>query len=272
MAPQVLILRAPGTNCDWETQYAFELAGADCERIHVNQLLDQPTLMQDFQILCFPGGFSYGDDIAAGRILATQLHQGLADELFSFRDAGKLMLGICNGFQVLVKAGLFDDVAPDNPLSHDSPLKDSPLRLEYTLTWNDHGRFEDRWVNLKNHADHCVFLNAVDSLYLPMAHAEGKFVTRDESVLQTLIERGQVALTYCLPDAPDQTDVAFPYNPNGSEHHIAGICDSTGRVFGLMPHPERNIDPTHHPRWTREEFSGKPDGCQVFDNAVAYFA
>ncbi len=261
--PKVLILRAPGTNCDWETQFAFEQAGATCERIHINRLLEQPTLADAFQILCIPGGFSYGDDVAAGRILATQMQTRLAEQLHAFRDAEKLMLGICNGFQVLVKSGLFDRDTAAGSSGGNS--------LNSTLTWNNHGRFEDRWVNLKRHSDACVFLQGIEQLYLPMAHAEGKFVTRDPDTMKLLRENDQIALTYCLPDGTNGDSVGFPYNPNGSEMNIAGICDSTGRVFGLMPHPERFIDRTQHPRWTRQTDYPIPDGQWIFKNAVAFF-
>lgn len=258
-APRVLILRAPGTNCDLETAYAFQRAGATTHSIHINQLLDEPHVTADFQVLCLPGGFSYGDDIAAGRILANQLRHHLADVLTNFRDAGKLLLGICNGFQILIKSGLL--------------LADTPAGQPATLTWNESGRFEDRWVNLAVHGEKCVFLKGIDSLYLPIAHAEGKFVTRTDAILRDLDEAGQLVLRYASDGSGvSGSPLPFPQNPNGSWLNVAGICDPTGRVFGLMPHPERHIDPTHHPRWTRMAPREHGDGLAIFQNAVKYFA
>jgi len=255
--PRVLILRAPGTNCDLETAFAFERAGALTELLHINQLLATPERARDFQILCLPGGFSYGDDIAAGRILATQLDRHLHDTLYEFKASDKLILGICNGFQVLLKTGLLlDDLGPSAA----------------TLTWNDSGKFEDRWVHLRAQRGPCVFLQDVDSLYLPVAHAEGKFVARDHASLGILAAQGRLALRYTAGQAPDGGTVSYPANPNGSEEHVAGLCDATGRVFGLMPHPERHIDPTHHPQWTRRGPVDEGDGLLLFRNAVRYFA
>ena len=259
--PNVLILRAPGTNCDVETAFAFEQAGARAELVHVNRLLEDPTLFSRFQILCIPGGFSYGDDVAAGRILANQIQHHLAEQLTQFKAAGKLILGICNGLQVLMKSGML--LEPD-------PQNGPPA----TLTWNDSGKFEDRWVRLKVCGSKSVFLQGIDSMYLPVAHAEGKFVPRDEGVLGALESGGQLVLRYrsLSGDGDAAGPVPYPDNPNGSVADTAGVCDTTGRVLGLMPHPERHIDPTHHPRWTRGEAGEVGDGMRVFTNAVAYFA
>lgn len=245
--PRVLILRAPGTNCDQETAYAFELAGAETAALHVNRLLENPRLVGEFQILCLPGGFSYGDDLGAGRILGTQLQCHLGEQLRAFHAAGKLILGICNGFQILMKSGLLVGESAEGP--------------DATLTWNDSGRFLDRWVRLARAGDRCVFFAGIESMYLPMAHAEGKFVPRDAQVLARLEAAGQLCLRYAPGD-----------NPNGAVADVAGLCDPTGRVCGLMPHPERHIDPTHHPRWTRGEAAAVGDGLRVFQNAVGYFA
>ncbi len=264
--PRVLILRAPGTNCDQETAFAFHRAGAKTELVHINRLLENPRLPNDFQILCLPGGFSYGDDIAAGRILANQIRHHLQDVLHEFKAAEKLILGICNGFQILVKSGLLlenvDDAAPA------------------TLTWNDSGKFEDRWVQLTPDQDKCVFLHGIDSMYLPIAHAEGKFVVADASLMQQLESRGQLALRYVesgsvadpAAGSPGSEILPFPHNPNGSQRNVAGVCDASGRVFGLMPHPERYIEHTHHPRWTRLEPREHGEGLAIFQNAVGYFA
>ncbi len=275
--PRVLILRAPGTNCDLETAHAFELAGARTERIHVNRLFESPQLFEDFQILCFPGGFSYGDDIAAGRVLATRLHKRLAEPLAAFKDAGKLVLGICNGFQVLIQTGLL--------------LAEDEQGRPATLTWNERGRFEDRWVHLEVAGERCVFLEGIERMYLPIAHAEGRFLTRSPQVLQQLAEQGRLVLRYAAPHeepvcvgpaasalpitmrpAALPEPLPFPHNPNGAQGNVAGLCDETGRVLGLMPHPERHIDPTHHPRWTRGEAGEVGDGLALFQNAVRFFA
>jgi phosphoribosylformylglycinamidine synthase len=255
-----LILRAPGTNCDQETAYAFEQAGAKTELVHINRLLETPQLPKDFQVLCLPGGFSYGDDIAAGRILANQIRHHLHEVLVEFKDEGKLMLGICNGFQILIKAGV---LLPDNAMGS----------ADASLTWNDNGRFEDRWVHLAVDGKKCVFLQGIDHMYLPIAHAEGKFVVQHDQTLQKLADQGQLVLRYCQPDGSGANEaLAFPMNPNGSVANVAGMCDESGRVLGLMPHPERHIDRTHHPRWTRGEGKDPGDGLAVFENAVSYFS
>jgi phosphoribosylformylglycinamidine synthase len=256
-----MILRAPGTNCDLETAFAFRQAGAAPELVHVNRLLENPALVGEFQILCIPGGFSYGDDVAAGRILGNQIQHHLADRIAEFKAAGKLILGICNGFQVLLKAGvLLDSDAEKGPAA--------------TLTFNDSGKFEDRWVELGVFASNCVFLAGIESMYLPVAHAEGKFVTRDEAMLEALDAAGRLVLRYRRLALHGDADAAVPYpdNPNGSMADTAGVCDASGRVLGLMPHPERHIDPTQHPRWTRGEARDPGDGLKVFQNAVGYFA
>jgi phosphoribosylformylglycinamidine synthase len=257
--PRVLVLRAPGTNCDGETAFAFGQVGGRAELVHVNRLLDDPQLPAQYQILCVPGGFSYGDDVAAGRILAEQIRHHLAETLKTFKDEEKLILGICNGFQVLIKSGV---LLPDDP-------KKGPAA---TLTWNDSGKFEDRWVNLKVDGGQCVFLAGIDRMYLPIAHAEGKFVTRDQAALDWLDVHGQLVLRYTRRRGDENGHVPYPENPNGSMGNVAGACDHTGRVLGLMPHPERHIDPTQHPRWTRGEAGEVGDGMQVFRNAVGYFA
>ena len=256
--PRVLILRAPGTNCDEETAFAFEQAGALAQRVHVNRLLKHPRFSAEFQILCLPGRFSYGDDIAARRILANQMRHHLADVLEEFKSQDKLILGICNGFQVLIKSGLL--------LSHE----DTKCQ-QATLTWNDSGRYEDRWVYLRVTGSKSPFLAGLETLYLPVAHAEGKFAAGDESLLKSWAESGQIVLRYTLPDGGAGAAVPYPNNPNGSQANVAGVCDPTGHVCGLMPHPERYIERTQHPRWTRGEGRQMGEGLQVFRNAVEYF-
>ena len=255
--PNVLVLRAPGTNCDMETAFAFERAGAKTEIVHLNRLLEKPALFASFQILCIPGGFSYGDDVAAGRIFGNQIQHHLAEQLAQFKDEGKLILGICNGLQILMKSGVLLQPDPE-------------LGIPATLTWNDSGRFVDCWVPLRAHGAKSVFLKGIESMYLPVAHAEGKFVARDQLVLDQLDTNGQLVLRYDR-QSDDLGQTNYGGNPNGSMSDVAGVCDPTGRVLGLMPHPERHIDPTHHPRWTRGEAGTTGDGLQMFVNAVKYF-
>lgn len=264
-SPRVLILRAPGTNCDEETAYAFRLAGADAERVHVNRLIENPALAGRYQILCLPGGFSYGDDIAAGRILATRLRRHLSGlvDAFVHGQGDRLVLGICNGMQVLMRLGVLTEGLHTEAV------------VPATLTWNDHGRFEDRWVHLVVDETPCVFLKGIERMYLPMAHAEGKFVVSDAAVLEQLRSSGRLAVRYCDGERGCVNDelIQFPANPNGAAANVAGVCDASGRVFGLMPHPERHIDPTHHPFWTRREVQPEAgDGLAMFKNAVDWFA
>jgi len=238
---RVLILRAPGTNCDQETAYAFQLAGAkSTEIVHLNRFVEKPEMLQQSDILCIPGGFSFGDDIGAGKIFAAKIQHSLFEPMETFRNAGKLILGICNGFQVLLKSGLLGD----------------PNKM--TLTWNTPPRYTDRWVHLQTNQSKCVFLQGIESMYLPIAHAEGRFITQAPEDLTVLQEKQQLPLCYID-------------NPNGSVGNVAGACDESGRVFGLMPHPERYIDPVQHPHWTR--LGTRPsegDGLAVFRNAVQY--
>ena len=237
-------------------------AGAQTETLHVNRVLENPRQLTEYQILCIPGGFSYGDDLGAGRILATQMRGHLARELEQFKSDGKLILGICNGFQVLMRSGV---------LLADQPGHRGEASPPATLTRNDGGRFEDRWVRLQVASSRCVFFSGIEQMYLPVAHAEGKFVPRDSSVLEQLRSAGQIALRYQALDADGSAGGRYPDNPNGAVDDVAAVCDETGRVCGLMPHPERHIDRTQHPRWTRGEGRDPGDGLRVFQNAVAYF-
>ena len=259
--PRILILRAPGTNCDEEAAHAFSLAGGVPEKLHVNRVLEQPQRLGEFQVLCIPGGFSYGDDIAAGRILGNQIQHHLAESLESFRESGKLILGICNGFQVLLKTNLLASADERGPTA--------------TLTLNDSGRFETRWVRLSVESGKCVFLSGIREMELPVALAEGKCVARDEGVFSRMDSGGQLVLRYSSGAgtprlAGSLAQIPYPENPNGAMGDVAGICDATGRVLGLMPHPERFVDATQHPRWTREPCE-VGEGLRMFQNAVRYF-
>ncbi|MBM3290072.1 MAG: phosphoribosylformylglycinamidine synthase subunit PurQ [Candidatus Hydrogenedentes bacterium] len=254
---RALVLTGYGINCDYETADAFARAGAAPDRVHLNDAIAKPSMLKDYKILAVPGGFSFGDDVASGKILANRLRYRLGDALQGFVADGKLVIGICNGFQVLVKMGML-------------PMLDGEFKQEVTLTHNDSGRFEDRWVHLKAAPNTpCVWVRGLDRLELPVRHGEGKFIPRDADVLKTLRDRGMVALRYCLHDG-EAARGDFPANPNGSVDDIAGICDTTGRVFGLMPHPEAHTERTHHPRWTREERPEEGIGLRVFRNAVEY--
>jgi len=248
---RTLIIRAPGTNCDAETAFAFQQAGAVVSSVHVNQLIRREQRLSDYQIMVIPGGFTYGDDISGGKVLANELRLKLGEEIFRFIEDGKLILGICNGLQVLAKAGILP-----KPSEGDSP----PL----TLSANDSGKFECRWVHLGvNKQCRCVFTRGIDSMHLPVAHGEGKVVVTPEALPHL-----NVVLYYT--DEHGNTDAGYPHNPNGSVANIAGICDATGRIFALMPHPERYIRDTQHPQWTRQGAKQYGDGFQIFLNAVKW--
>lgn len=250
---RALILRTAGTNCDWETEYALRKAGAEAHRLHVLRLLEKTGLLKDYHILVLPGGFTYGDDIAAGKMLANILRFHLAEALGHFLQDGRLIMGICNGFQALVKGRLL-------------PTLDSGLP-EATLTFNDSNRFEARWVHLKACSSKSVYVEEGELLYLPVAHAEGKFVPRDDSALQRLKDSSQIVFRYVDEKGEG---AGYPCNPNGSVEDIAGICDPTGRILGMMPHPERYVEPYQHPSWSRNGLNREPDGLRLFMNAVRY--
>lgn len=273
--PNVCVLRAPGTNCDIETAWAFELAGAKPERLHLNRLLENPARLADFQILCIPGGFSYGDDLGAGIIFSRQLRGQLNDAIRQFLTADKLVLGICNGFQTILKAGLLMRRGVASPA-------ESGLESEVTLTWNSNGRYTDRWVRLKVASSNSAFLRDIDEFDVPIAHAEGRIAVRQPQLLEQLRQHNQIALCYWSARAAqlaaasgDPTRIELlpePENPNGSLANIAGLCDETGKVLGLMPHPERFLFATQHPHWTRKGLRGEGDGIRIFRNAVTWFA
>ncbi len=246
MKPRVLVLRAAGTNCDAETAHAFALVGAEPEVVHVNRLREAPALLREAQILAIPGGFSYGDDIASGRVFANELMSVLRDELTGFVARGGFAIGICNGFQVLVKSGLLPNLG-------------GTLAPEATLTDNTSGLYQDRWVRCAGDPGRCRWIADSAEIELPVAHAEGRFAAADP-VLDALERGGQVALRY-----------AGGTCHNGSARAIAGVCDPSGRVFGLMPHPERFLRWENHPRWTREPRRPEGDGVRFFRTAVSHF-
>jgi len=255
-SPKAVVLRAAGTNCDGETQFALEQAGFEASRVHVFRFMEDPARLADYQFLVIPGGFSYGDDVGAGKILANQMLHRLAGPLNEFVAAGKLVLGICNGFQVMVKSGLLPWGRVDPAVAH----------RDATLAWNDRGRFEDRWIHLRADSSKCVFMPAGEVVAMPIAHGEGKFVTRDQEVLDSLRRGDQIALRYV--DGQGKPG-PYPINPNGSIDDVAGICDPTGRALGLMPHPERFVQITQHPLWTRGGVA-RADGRMLFRRAYDY--
>ncbi|MCH7721574.1 MAG: phosphoribosylformylglycinamidine synthase I [Planctomycetes bacterium] len=254
----VIVLRAAGINCDQETVHAWRLAGADVELVHVNTLIGRLSLLDDAQVLTIPGGFSYGDDIAAGKILAQRIKGPLRDAMQQFVDAGKLVLGICNGFQVLLKCGLLPG----------SGMSDATV----TLTANRSGRYEDRWVHLETPTDRCPLLAKGERLFLPLAHAEGRVVADGTASQEALKQLDRVALRFVYASgAPAEGASAYPANPNGSKDGVAALTDESGRILGLMPHPERYVDATQHPTWTRIESPDTPDGLRLFQRGVACF-
>ena len=249
---RAMVLRAAGTNCDRESVRALELEGASVELVHLNTLVAEPERLDDIQLLLLAGGFSYGDYVAAGRVFGHRLRKELGGALQRFVERGGYVLGICNGFQILVDTGLLE--LPPCPRGGERSV---------SLYVNESDRFECRWVTLKNGASQAGWLPSDGALLpVPLAHAEGRIVVSDERVLALLEERGQVALRYVSADgAPAQ---GFPENPNGSAGDIAGLCDPTGRVLGLMPHPERNLTPWNHPLWTRMPARSEGEGRAFF--------
>jgi len=238
---KVMILRGPGTNCDIETSFAVEKAGGMPESIYIKRWIEKPDLIKDYQMLIIPGGFTYGDDLGAGKVMAFEIENFLFEELNTFVENGNLILGICNGFQILVKSGIL-------------PFRDKKQYL--SLAMNKKGLFKDQWVKLRVETNKSVFLKDIAYIDLPIANAEGRIVT-DEKISEILWNDSLVALTY------------EGANPSDSQDRIAGIIDKTGRILGLMPHPERNIFPHHHPGYKRGILGGK--GLKIFQNSVAYF-
>jgi phosphoribosylformylglycinamidine synthase len=277
MAPRALILRAPGINRDEDAAAAIELAGGRPERIHINRVVEGSTKLSDYALLIIPGGFSYGDHLGAGKLLAVDLAHRLSEALAAFVADGRPVIGICNGFQVLVKAGILpgggdwglgDGGEAKPPARLPSPTLYPPSPIA-TLTDNASGQFECRWVQLAaDPGSRCVFTQGFDRpIEVPVAHGEGRFLARDQAALQALRASGQVALRYV---AASGEPAAYPDNPNGSDDSIAGVCNLAGNVLGLMPHPEDAILPHQHPRWTREPSRAEGDGLALFRNAVRY--
>ena len=259
---RALIITGFGLNCEAETAHAFALAGAEAEQVHLNDLIAGNRSLDEFHILAFIGGFSFGDHIASGRVLANRLSHRLAAPIEKFIADGKLMIGICNGFQTMVKLGVLPG------------LDGEYLKQTVSLVHNDCGSFQDRWVTLGMHPESpCVFTRGIDRIDLPVRHGEGKFVTLDDKVHQALWSRRMIVGQYVNPSTGEPTD-DFPANPNGSTDAIAAICDPSGRIFGLMPHPEAFLFPYNHPQWMRQKSAGElPQtgaGLKMFQNAVEF--
>jgi phosphoribosylformylglycinamidine synthase subunit PurQ / glutaminase len=256
MKPRVLILSATGTNRDHDACTAFELAGGQPEITPLNLLRMNQKHFSDYQILVLPGGFSYADALGAGKLLALDLHAYFTEEVKEMIDQGKPVIGICNGFQALVKSGILP------------ALQSCDQTPQATLTFNEKGHFECRWVTLQPKSQKCLWTrNLRTVIHCPVAHGEGRFFTGSEHMLVELSKADQIALTYAYEDGRPASG-AYPLNPNGSELDIAGVCNPQGNVLGLMPHPENHIFPYQHPRWKRnEQFSS---GLPLFQNGVDY--
>jgi phosphoribosylformylglycinamidine synthase I len=263
--PKSLVLFGNGINCEHETSHAHRLVGFDAHLLHINALMDDPKQIHQYAFINFPGGFLDGDDLGAAKAQAVKWkYQRIAgsgerfiDELERFVGQGKIMLGICNGFQLLVKIGLLPGLNGDYG------------RQSITLTFNDSGKFEDRWVYLKiNKNSRCIFTRDMDTIYLPVRHGEGKLIAESDETLQGVEQGRHVVMQYARQDGAVTSE--YPLNPNGSALAIAGVCDYSGRILGLMPHPEAFVHYTQHPRWTRESLSQEGDGLKIFRNAFQY--
>jgi phosphoribosylformylglycinamidine synthase subunit PurQ / glutaminase len=263
--PKSLILVGNGINCEYETAHAHKLVGFEPNFIHINTLIENPTKIMGYTFITLPGGFLDGDDLGSAKAQAVRWkYQKISksgktfiDALISFVQGGNIILGICNGFQLLVKTGLLPGLGSDYSSQ------------KVTLTFNDAGRFEDRWVYLKSNTfSHCIFIKDIHTIYLPVRHGEGKLVVDTKKTLEKMKQDGHIVMQYA--DDLGNITSQYPLNPNGSIESIAGLCDSTGRIFGLMPHPEAFVHRIQHPRWTREALPDEGDGLTIFKNAFKY--
>jgi phosphoribosylformylglycinamidine synthase len=261
---RALVITGFGLNCEAETSRAFELAGARAEQVHLNDLLAGLRSLEEFHVLAFIGGFAFGDHLGAGTVFANRVRCRMWGPLERFVAAGKLVIGICNGFQTLAKLGL---------LPH---LPDEPFARRIALAENDRGVFHDGWVTLRVNPD-CpsVFLRGIETLEVPVRHGEGKVVCADDEIRGAIEQEHLVAAQYVHPESGEPTD-EFPFNPNGSELAAAAISDPSGRILGMMPHPEAYLYPYNHPRWTSRRLDGPlpehGEGLAIFENAVRFAA
>ena len=270
MKVSTCIVTGYGINADLELEEAFRRAGSGTKRIHINDLIESPGKLDLFQIMAFPGGFSFGDHLGSGKVFATLFKKNLRESLERFVEKGKLIIGICNGFQVLVKMGILPNL---------SGRWDQEVSLIHNLS----GIFEDRWVRVKtNHSSPCIWTRGIDEIELPVRHGEGRFVARSAELLDELERRNLVSMRYIerfgtvsgmVHDTSMKKEkaknVPYPFNPNGSVNDIASICDETGRIIGIMPHPEAFLFRENHPRWLREEILPE-NGLKIFENGVNY--
>lgn len=249
------ILYGYGINTDYESKYAVELAGGFAQRVHISELVQDPKKLEDYNVLAFAGGFAHGDDLGSGKIVANIFRHKLKDAVLDFVHEGKLVIGICNGFQMIIKMGLV-------------PYADFEQRA--TLMANDSGKFEDRWVFLKmNQKSPCVFTKGIDSMMLPIRHGEGKLVA-DSAILNDMMSKNLIVAQYVNEK---NEFAAYPYNPNGSLLNIAGICNPQGTVYGMMPHPEAYNSMVNNPYWTHVKDGikdWKGAGIKIFENASNY--
>jgi phosphoribosylformylglycinamidine synthase subunit PurQ / glutaminase len=277
MKPKALVLQAHGSNRDFDVMEALTLAGADAVGVPLNDLRTHKRTFQEFQMVILPGGFSYADALGAGKLLAIDLASYFDDQISAFVDAGKPVIGICNGFQALVKSGILPGnsvIARSRQATKQSPVDGEiasgsrPRNDTVTLTFNAEGHFECRWVDIKPVSQKCIWTKGLkETITCPIAHGEGNFQTTDLFPLSSFIDQDQIALTYTRADGTSANG-DYPSNPNGSIHDIAGICNPQGNVMGLMPHPENHVHTWQHPRHTRGETSGS--GLKLFENGVNY--
>lgn len=261
---KVLVMSGYGINCEQETAHAFERAGAESSIVHINDLISREADIGDFDMLTFPGGFAYGDDTGSGNAFANKVRNNLWDELKLFIDSDKPVLGICNGFQIMVSLGLF-------------PVQDDYGKKNCALLANNQNRYECRWVRIKHRDSRCIFTQDINMTHVPIAHGEGRFYCSQET-LETLRKNRQIVFTYC--DENGSEAVGFPDNPNGSLQGVAGICDKSGRVFGMMPHPERGLYSYNEPEFQWKKEIAKRNGLvvreliesnfMIFKNAVDF--
>lgn len=255
---KVLVPVGFGLNCQGETSYAFKKTGADIvDKVHINDIIENQDIIKKYNILAFIGGFSFGDHVSAGKVLANKFKYRLKEQLENFIKKDRLIIGICNGFQTLIKLGLLPSIK-------------GAFIQEATLTENKCEHFYDGWVKLKvNNKSKSIFTKNLDKIELPVRHGEGRIVFKNKKVLKKLIENNQIVLQYL--DDEESITTEYPYNPNGSIKGIAGICDTTGRIFGLMPHPEAYINFYTHPNWRTRSKKEHGDGFYIFKNCVDYF-
>ncbi len=263
---KVLIMSGYGINCETESAHAFERAGAVCEVVHINDLISQKKFMKDFDIMMFPGGFSYGDDTGSGNAFANKIKNNLWEDILAFIQNKKLILGVCNGFQIMTHLGLFA-----------LPTIEYGKRT-HSLEPNTNHRYECRWVHLKSHPTNCVFTEGLSFTHIPIAHGEGRFFC-EKDVYDQFKENNQIVFTYCDEDGKPANG-AYPINPNGALCDVAAVCDRTGRIMGMMPHPERGLYSTNDPDYhlkkeiaarSGEELPGMFEtNFNLFLNAVKY--